>query len=87
MREQDILLAVDGSMTPIAPSKGDEYTLREAQAWVGGYIEVVRLDDEWILVVNEDGLAMGRDYNARASFIAGRMIVGPAAIVRSEHLP
>ena len=87
MREQDLLLGIDGSMTPIAPSKGNEYSLREAQAWVGGYIEVVRLDDEWILVVNEDGLTLGLAYNERASLIAGQPIVGPAAIVRSKHLP
>jgi len=85
MEKQDMLLGVDGSMTPIAPSKGDEYSLREAQAWVGGYIEIVRLDDEWILVVNEDGIAMDLAVNARASMIVGRTIVGPAALVQSRR--
>jgi hypothetical protein len=86
MEKKDMLLGVDGSMTPIAPSKGEEYSLREVQSWVGGYIEIVRLDDEWILVVNEDGLAMGLPFNARASMIVGGTIVGPAALVQSRRL-
>ncbi len=86
MEKQDLLLGVDGSMTPIAPSKGDEYSLREAQAWVGGYIEIVRLDEEWILVVNEDGLAEGLLFSWRASLIIGRTIVGPAALVQSRRI-
>jgi hypothetical protein len=86
MEKQDLLLGVDGTMRSIFPSKGDEYSLREAQAWVGGYIEIVQLDAEWILVVNDDGIAMGLPFNARASMIVGCTIVGPAALVQSRRL-
>jgi hypothetical protein len=84
--KQDLLLGVDGTMRSIFPSKGDEYSLREAQAWVGGYIEIVRLDDEWILVVNEDGIAMGLAPNEIASQLVRRHIVGDAAMIQSRRL-
>lgn len=83
---QDLLLGVDGTMRSIFPSKGDEYSLREAQAWVGGYIEIVKINEDWILVVNEDGIAMGLPHNELASQLVRQPIVGDAAMIQSRRL-
>ncbi len=86
MEKQDLLLGADGTMRSIFPIKGDEYSLREAQAWVGGYIEIVKINEDWILVVNEDGIAMGLAPNEIASQLVRRHIVGDAAMIQSRRL-
>jgi hypothetical protein len=73
-------------MRSIFPSKGDEYSLREAQSWVGGYIEILVVNEDWILVVNEDGIAMGLAPNEIASQLVRRHIVGDAAMIQSRRL-
>jgi len=72
--------------SPLDPEEG--YSLAELQAMVGGYVEVVQLpnDDGLIMIVNEEGRLKGLPENWAASGIAGRRIVGPALVCRSEHV-
>lgn len=57
-------------------------TLEALQAAVDGYIETVPLvADKAVMIVNEEGLLRGMPYNAFATLIAARNIVGPALIV------
>ena len=59
-----------------------ENTLDALQAAVDGYIETVPLvADKAVMIVNEEGLLRGMSYNAFATLIAARNIVGPALIV------
>ena len=46
----------DGTRRDIAPANGTDYSLRELQEIVGGDIELVRLDDECLWVVNAEVL-------------------------------
>lgn len=39
----------------IKPENGNEFELSEVQRYVDGYIEVVRLTDEQIMIINEEG--------------------------------
>ena len=59
-----------------------ENTLEALQAAVDGYIEAVTLiPGKAVMIVNEEGLMRGMNYNALASAIAGTHIVGPAVVV------
>ena len=49
------LLKVDGIRTEITPKNGTDFQLEELQKYVGGYIEVVRLNDGRVMIVNEEG--------------------------------
>lgn len=42
-------------VSQVAPKRGREFQLEEIQRYVGGYIEVVRLTDDQIMIVNEEG--------------------------------
>jgi hypothetical protein len=80
MREQ--VINADGTRRDIAPANGTDYSLRELQAVVGGFIELVTLDDRWMMVVNEEGMLQDLQLNATASYLAQRPIVGNVALVR-----
>lgn len=60
------LLKADGSVEVVTPAKGTTFTLQELQTFVGGYIEVIRLTGQW-LVVNEDGKRLKLPANSRAT--------------------
>ena len=73
------LLKTDGSVTEVAPAKGKKFTLAEAQAMVGGYVEMVRLRKGFLLV-DEEGLLKGKTLNMAASGMAGLDLVGDVLI-------
>ena len=53
-----ILIQHSATITqPIKPKNGHDFTLDEMQAFVGGHIEFVHLDDDMILCINEEGNA------------------------------
>jgi hypothetical protein len=61
------LLKAAGGVEAIRPANGRTFVLAELQAFVGGYIEVVRaLDGRW-LVINEDGKRLELPPNANAT--------------------
>lgn len=65
------VLKEDGTTEKLADTN-----LKTLQYWVGGWIEHIRLDDGRDAFVNEDGLRLGLRFNAEASLLAGRKIVG-----------
>ena len=57
-------------------------TLEALQAAVDGYIEAITLvPGVAVMIVNEEGFLRAMPYNAFATLIAARNIVGPALIV------
>lgn len=67
---QAILLKVDGTQTPINPTNNEQFTLKEMQEYVGGYIEVIYLQDNLIMVINEEGKLLGLPKNKQATQLA-----------------
>ena len=67
-------------------NKNDNPTLSDAQKFVGGYVELVRLKDG-ILIVNEEGKIKQLDYNEPASKLYAEsygdldIIFGPAIYI------
>lgn len=69
-----------------------ELTLEEAQEFVGGLIEVLRLPDGSLMVIDEEGKLKGKPVNLKATQIAhearaifpGDVIVGDALILKGD---
>lgn len=85
---------VDGRIVEIFPENGKTFELEEVQSKVDGYIEVIRLTDEQIMIVDEEG-KFRKEYNALATGIAdihhalraGDYICGDIVICPSAMLP
>jgi hypothetical protein len=57
-------------------------TLEHAQKIVGGYVEIVYLPNGDQMLVAEEGLLKQLPVNPQATFLAGKMIVGNALVLR-----
>lgn len=62
------LYTVDGTIKEVTPSKKKKFSLEELQGFVDGYIEVLRLTDKKMLVVNEEGIFQGLPFNKSAMY-------------------
>jgi hypothetical protein len=61
----------------VEPANGTDFTLKEAQGLVGGYVELIRLDEDHILLVDEDGRRKRLPVNETAAKVAnGYPLVG-----------
>lgn len=70
----------NGAALRYEPRAGNEgFTLAELQGIVGGYIEMVRLWDGRVMVVNEEGLLRGLPFNRDATTLyhLGRVTTDP----------
>ena len=74
-----------------------EPTLKEAQAYVGGYVEGISMPNGDYLIINEEGKLIGLPFNEQASklwkdtfdndnYITGRddFVVGNAILIKRE---
>ena len=77
----------------------DEPSLKEAQEFVGGYVEGITFPNGDYLIINEEGKLMGLPLNPEATalwkatfdndnFITGRndFVVGPAILIKKAAL-
>lgn len=76
-------------VSQIKPENSKEFKLAEVQKYVDGYIEIVRLNDEQIMVVNEEGkftkgcnqiasaIAHLHDAIGQCDYIAGDVVICP----------
>lgn len=58
-----ILYTTDGERIKVTPSNGTDFSLEELQGFVGGYIEIIRLGDNRLVIVNEEGKLLGLPMN------------------------
>jgi hypothetical protein len=57
----------DGSIIDVKPNNGTDFSLEELQEIVGGFIEVVSLMDNEIMVINEEGKLIDLPFNETAT--------------------
>lgn len=80
------LIKTDGTTTVVEPQAKDRrFHLKELQDYVGGYIEIVHLGTQ-LMIVNEEGLIRDLPTNYRASEIAGQMIAGDVVICKNGEV-
>ena len=74
------------------PKNGSTFELEEMQKIVGGYIEIIRLNDGRLIIVNEEGLLQGLSVNIEATSILRRdhsiaqYIVGTAIVCDADMI-
>lgn len=63
------IIDVDGSVTEVEPAEGgNTFSLKDMQRIVGGYIEMVPVGKNY-MIVNEEGKMMGLPFNTKATQI------------------
>ena len=77
-------IKTDGTIEEVAIDKDN--SLKQMQDAVGGYIELVRLADDDVMIVNEEGLIFGLPVNEHASKLAGQTIVGNVLTCKRKDL-
>ena len=86
-----VLFSADNSIKALE-FKGSHVTLKEMQKCVGGYIELIYLNDGMVLVVNEEGLILNLPYNERATIFATALegkehhIVGDVLLIGANFI-
>lgn len=86
------LFRASGTLEEIAPVNGMAFSLKEMQGYVGGNVQIVELDKEYIMAFDEEGKIKGYEMNLCATII-GRgnraiypvdYIVGDAVVCKSN---
>ena len=82
------LIKSNGVQQEVSPKNGTDFSLEELQGFVGGYIEIIYLDDTKIMVVNEEGKLNGLPYNERATAMVYFLdaIVGDVLVCESKEV-
>lgn len=82
----------DGTITTVEPKNGTDYSLEELQEIVGGYIEVLPLNEDEIMVLNEEGKILGLDLNDNATELISEagmwddFIVGDVLVCKTDEV-
>lgn len=85
------ILRTNGTWDNVQPANGSDFSLQEVQAIVGGYVELVRLWDGRIMLINEEGKLEGLPLNAEATrlFLVERdgydVIAGDALVCDNDQ--
>lgn len=67
------LVKATGEVTRVHPKDGAVFSLEELQGFVGGYIEMVYLNNGYLAICDEEGKLKGYDINWRATMTAKEM--------------
>lgn len=81
------IMKAGAPIASVEPKNGTDFSLEELQKIVGGYIEIVNVNEEYIMVVNEEGKLLGLPINPSATIIARQgPIVGDVLVCRREEV-
>ena len=94
MSKGAILFETTGRVQGVFPANGTDFSLEELQGFVGGYIEIVNITENVIMVVNEEGkrdceangmatvLAKAHGAIFPCDYIAGNALMCPRDMVK-----
>lgn len=86
------LMKVGEKPKHVEPKNGNDFKLEELWELIGGYVQIVRLRNNEIMIVDEDGLPKGLPINGEACRYVeahcdyGHLIVGTALICESREV-
>lgn len=83
-----IFIRSDGTKSTVTPADGKAFTLSELQAFVGGYIELVRTNAPGgaRLVIHEEGKLIGLPPNQVATSMYEELVGGPFDVIVGDVL-
>ena len=61
------LIKTNGRKRNVTPKNDTDFTLEELQKYVGGNIQIVKTNDDRLMVINEEGKIFNLDQNRRAT--------------------
>ena len=67
---ESVLHKSDGTSRPFSPADGKTFSLKEVQEMVGGYVEMIPLSTDRIMLINEEGKLLGLPRNDMATLVA-----------------
>lgn len=77
------VIKTTSEILPYNPSNGADFSLKEMQDAVGGYVEIAHTRQDilgYTMLVDEDGIAKGKGINTLASVLAGGVILGDVVL-------
>lgn len=89
-----ILIKASGEKINITPHNNIAFEIEEAQALVGGYIQIIHIGNEKVMVFDEEGKLKGKPINQVATVVAkmhkaiflNDFIVGDAIICKNNEI-
>lgn len=94
MSKSAILIKTDGRMRGVRPANGGDFSLEELQGLVEGYIQIIDIAPDVIMVVNEEGkgvlepnpaatvIAKAQNAIFPYDYIAGNAVMCPSDMVK-----
>lgn len=64
-----VYIKCDGTRTGITPKNGIDFSLEELQKYVGGYIEIINVFSQ-IMIIDDEGKLKGKEINPVATQLA-----------------
>ena len=88
------LIKAIGGEKDITPKNGKKFDLEEAQELVRGYLQIIPLDEETVMIMDEEGKLKHNIANSKATRIAehhnaifpGDYIYGDVIICKNEEI-
>ena len=65
----DIIYKTNGEVIETSPKNGTNYTLDELKEIVGGYIEIIHLTNNKIMLINDEGKLINLPHNENATIL------------------
>jgi hypothetical protein len=87
-----VVIKTDGTKDALQPKNNKVFTLEELKSVVGGYIEIVQLTEDYLMVINEEGKLLDLPINVvatrvyRASRNTDDFIVGNVLICSNKEI-
>lgn len=85
------IIKVDGSVVSIEPKNGKDFSLEELQNIVGGYVEIHKLKNNELMVMDEEGYFKRKHTNSKATWrfcedVTYAIIVGDVLICNDKQI-
>lgn len=87
-----LIYKANGEREVVSPDNGKDFKLEQLQKIVGGYIEVLEISDDEIMVVNEEGKLLDLAYNQDATYLyrkhrqSNEYIVGDVLVCKKNEV-
>jgi len=86
IQEGSQLFKIDGTVLNIKPKNGIKFTLEELKTFVNGNIEMYPFNDEYIFILNEEGLIKKMRVNITLKLLTGKTFFGDVILCLQSEI-